>query len=151
VRSVRHCATDAAGYAKAESRDDERKRTLKVIAKIPKCDRQRFQTPLEEDSAEKEDRASRDLREIVLGGLEGMAACRDVPDSVVKAARKRFFMSQRERKEFADKAATGKWNPHSGSTGESTTSITQGAHSKARSFSSSGTILPWAPASLSSS
>lgn len=43
-----------------------------------------------------ESRASRDLRDIVLGSLDGMAACRDVPESVIKAAQTRFLMSEEE-------------------------------------------------------
>ena len=44
----------------------------------------------------KESRVSRDLRDIVLGGIDSMAACRDVPESVIKAARKQFLMNKEE-------------------------------------------------------
>jgi hypothetical protein len=44
----------------------------------------------------KESRVSRELRDIVFGILDGMAACRDVPESIITVARKRFLMSKEE-------------------------------------------------------
>ena len=44
----------------------------------------------------KKSRVSSELQDIVFGILDGMAACRDVPESVIIAARKRFLMREDE-------------------------------------------------------
>ena len=61
--------------------DDQRKRVLQVIAKVPRCDNGRFTVLVEKASVRANQRESvnEDLAEILLGGLEGMAACRDFP------------------------------------------------------------------------
>lgn len=67
--------------------DDQRRRTLSVIAKLPLADRDRFSALLQGDHhRDDRDRASEDLREIVLGGVEGMPAARDLPDKVIATA-----------------------------------------------------------------
>ncbi|WP_434047590.1 MULTISPECIES: nSTAND1 domain-containing NTPase [Sorangium] len=67
--------------------DDQRKRTLKVIAKLPLADRDRFSALLRGDrNGDDRDRASEDFQEIIFGGVEGMAAGRDMPDEVINAA-----------------------------------------------------------------
>lgn len=68
-------------------RDEQRKRALGVIAKIPNADRERFAALLQGSREDEErDRAADDLREIVFEGLEGMPAARDMPEVVVAAA-----------------------------------------------------------------
>ena len=61
--------------------DDQRKRVLQVIAKVPRCDSGLFTVLVEKASVRANQRESvnEDLAEILLGGLEGMAACRDFP------------------------------------------------------------------------
>jgi hypothetical protein len=78
-------------------RDDQRKRVLRVIAKIPNADRNRF-APLLQGSREDEerDRAADDLREIVFEGMEGMPAARDMPDLVVSVATDYLLCSEDE-------------------------------------------------------
>jgi hypothetical protein len=67
--------------------EDPRKRTLRVIAKLPLADRGRFSALLQSDRrGEDRDRAGDDFQEIVFDGLEGMPAGRDLPDAVVAAA-----------------------------------------------------------------
>ena len=67
--------------------DDQRKRTLRVIAKLPLADRDRFAALLQGDrNGEDRDRASENLQEIVFDGVEGMPAGRDMPDEVISAA-----------------------------------------------------------------
>jgi hypothetical protein len=77
--------------------DDERKRALRVIAKVPNAAPERFSalllgTPDEEE--EGPDRASRDLREVVFEGVEGMPAARDLPGVIVAAARDYLLCSE---------------------------------------------------------
>ncbi|HEY7326645.1 MAG TPA: hypothetical protein VH592_03325 [Gemmataceae bacterium] len=82
--------------------EDQRKRTLRVIAKIPNADRERFTALLDGTSAQgRRERSTSDLREIIFEGLEGMPAARDVPDLIVSVAN-RFLLCteadlQRER------------------------------------------------------
>jgi hypothetical protein len=67
--------------------DDQRKRTLQVIAKIPNADRERFAALLRgSHDDEKRDRVVEDFREIIFEGLEGMPAARDMSELVVSAA-----------------------------------------------------------------
>ncbi|KYF88440.1 AAA family ATPase [Sorangium cellulosum] len=68
--------------------DDQRKRTLKVIAKLPLADRERFSALLQGDrNGDDRDRSSEDFQEMVFGGIDGMPAGRDVADDVIAAAR----------------------------------------------------------------
>lgn len=67
--------------------EDQRKRTLQVIAKIPNADRERFATLLRgRRDDEERDRATEDFRAIIFEGIEGMPAARDMPELVVAAA-----------------------------------------------------------------
>ena len=70
------------------SSEEPRKRVLKVIAKIPKADVARFEAVLRGavKEGQRRDRIADDFREILLGGMEGMPAARDLPDLVVSVA-----------------------------------------------------------------
>ncbi|MBY0293987.1 AAA family ATPase [Patescibacteria group bacterium] len=71
---------------------EQRKRTLKVIAKIPKVDAQKFESILRRPSERGErDLTSDDLRAIVFEELDGMAACRDLPKVVMSVFWSRLF------------------------------------------------------------
>jgi hypothetical protein len=67
--------------------EDQRKRTLKVIAKIPKADLIRFEELLRgTDEDDRRDRVGDDFRDMVLSEMEGTPAARDVPDIVTSVA-----------------------------------------------------------------
>lgn len=75
--------------------DDQRKRTLQAIAKIPDEDCERFAALLQGSrDNDKRDRAAEDFREIIFEGLEGMPAARDMPEAVVLAANKYLLCSE---------------------------------------------------------
>lgn len=77
--------------------DDQRKRVLRAIAKIPNADRARFAAVLRRNLEDEErDRAADDLREIVSKGMEGLPAARDLPDVVVQAATNYLLCSEEE-------------------------------------------------------
>jgi hypothetical protein len=65
-----------------------RKRVLKVIAKIPNADAARFETVLRGAvmKDQRRDRIADDFRELLLSGMDGMPAARDLPDLVVSIA-----------------------------------------------------------------
>ncbi len=67
--------------------DDQQKRTLRVIAKLPLANRDRFSALLQGDRNEEDrDQVSENFHEIVFDGIEGMPAARDIPEEVVSAA-----------------------------------------------------------------
>ncbi len=75
--------------AEGWTRDDERrKRVLQVIAKAPCCDSARFAALVETASlrANRRDPVSKDLAEVLLGGIEGAIACRDCPELMANFA-----------------------------------------------------------------
>lgn len=87
-----------AGYRSKE----QLKRTLSVIAKLPKCDEAKFRSMLakkKRQSFSDRDRASEEFRALILSGLEGNAACRDVPDAVIDATRDCMFMTETDLEE----------------------------------------------------
>jgi hypothetical protein len=87
--------------------DDQRTRTLQVIAKIPNADRERFAALLRGSRGDKErERAAEDFPKIIFEGLEGMPAARDMPELVVSAANDYLLCSEadlrRERSSMSD-------------------------------------------------
>jgi hypothetical protein len=75
--------------------DDQRKRTLQVIAKIPNADRERFAALLRGSrDGEERDRAAEDFREIIFKGPEGMSAARDMPNLFVSVANDYLLCSE---------------------------------------------------------
>ena len=75
--------------------DDQRKRTLKVIAKLPLADRARFSALLRGDrNGDDRDRSSEDFQEMVFGDIDGMPAGRDVAADVIAAARSYLLRSE---------------------------------------------------------
>ena len=80
--------------------DDQRKRVLMVLAKIPKADKDRFAAILRgRRKDERLDRLAEDLREIVLEGVNGIPACRDVPELVVSVTKEHLLLTEEYLKE----------------------------------------------------
>jgi hypothetical protein len=67
---------------------DTRKRILKVIAKIPKADPARFEAVLRGQIREgrRRDPVAEEFRDILLAGLDGAPAARDLPDLLISVA-----------------------------------------------------------------
>jgi hypothetical protein len=67
---------------------DTRKRILKVIAKIPKADPARFEAVLRGQIKEgrRRDPVAEEFRDILLAGLDGAPAARDLPDLLISVA-----------------------------------------------------------------
>ena len=64
---------------------NQRKRALKVIAKIPNADSVQFESLLRKPTEGRErDLTAEGLKEIVFEELDGMAACRDLPNAVMQ-------------------------------------------------------------------
>jgi len=75
--------------------ENERKRTLQVIAKIPKVDTERFSALLQGRYGDHErDRLSEEFRKIIFEGLEGMPAARDMPGLVASLAKEYLLCSE---------------------------------------------------------
>jgi len=92
VAAIAHWLLPEFGHYRS---DDQRKRTLRVIAKIPNADRERFAALLQGDlDGDKRDRAAEDFREIIFESLEGVAAARDMPDFFVSAANDYLLCSE---------------------------------------------------------
>jgi len=77
--------------------EDQRKRTLHVIAKIPNADSKQFEDLLQgSGNGNQQDRMVEDFREIVLAGFEGAPAARDLSDLVISTARDYLLYSEAE-------------------------------------------------------
>ncbi|PKO88875.1 MAG: AAA family ATPase [Betaproteobacteria bacterium HGW-Betaproteobacteria-12] len=75
---------------------DAQKRTLKVIAKIPKADPARFEAVLRGRIREgrHRDPVAEEFREILLAGLDGAPAARDLPDLLISVALDTFLATE---------------------------------------------------------
>ncbi|MBI5245020.1 MAG: hypothetical protein HY922_15250 [Elusimicrobia bacterium] len=81
-------------YDNYRTRDQE-KRVLKVIAKIPRADRARYADLLQGGTGGKErDRVAEDFRELILEGMDGMPAARDMADVLVSAAKTHLLCTE---------------------------------------------------------
>lgn len=76
--------------------DDARKRILKVIAKIPKADPARFEAVLRGQIREgwHHDPVAEDFQDILLAGLDGAPAARDLPDLLISVALDSFLATE---------------------------------------------------------
>lgn len=76
--------------------DDARKRILKVIAKIPKADPARFEAVLRGQIREgrHRDPVAEEFRDILLAGLDGAPAARDLPDLLISVALDTFLATE---------------------------------------------------------
>ncbi len=75
---------------------DTRKRILKVIAKIPKADPARFEAVLRGQVREgrRRDPVAEEFRDILLAGLDGTHAARDLPDLLISVALDTFLATE---------------------------------------------------------
>ncbi|MGC4842949.1 AAA family ATPase [Pseudomonas aeruginosa] len=82
-------------------RGDARKRVLKVIAKIPKAASQRFENVLRGQVKEgyRRDPIAEEFRQIILTGLDGAHAARDLPDLLTSIAQGTFLVSEESLRE----------------------------------------------------
>lgn len=79
--------------------EDARERLLKIIAKIPKADPTRFEAVLRGTSTEDErerDSIAEEFQELLLTGLEGMQAARDLPQIMVSVASDYLLATEEE-------------------------------------------------------
>ncbi|MCX6676720.1 MAG: ATP-binding protein [Methanothrix sp.] len=75
--------------------EDQRKRTLHVIAKIPIADSEQFEVLLQGSAnGNQRDRIVEDFRDFVLAGFDGTPAARDLPDLVISTARDYLLCSE---------------------------------------------------------
>jgi hypothetical protein len=72
-------------------------RILKVIAKIPRADPERYDILLRGEQADRDSRrTSEEFQEMIFSGMEGVAVARDLPDLVVAVAQTYLFCTQEE-------------------------------------------------------
>ena len=88
----------ALGWLDDYSSGEQRKRVLKVIAKIPNADAARFEAILRGNvmAGQRRDRIAEDFREIIFSGLDGMPAARDLPDLIVSVAADYLLASEED-------------------------------------------------------
>ncbi|MBZ0185989.1 MAG: hypothetical protein K8F91_07005, partial [Candidatus Obscuribacterales bacterium] len=93
--SVSSIAYSLLEYFSAFGWSDQRKRTLKVIANIPKADPERFELMLRRKTElEERDLAPDEFRQIIFEDLDGMAACRDLPNLVMSTFLESLFTDE---------------------------------------------------------
>lgn len=86
------------------SAEELRRRALKVVAKVPRTHADRFKQLLaggEPDAHRRRDLVSEDLRKLVLEGLDGAQACRDMPAEVSAAMIDEMFLRGEDGEELA--------------------------------------------------
>jgi len=77
--------------------DDMRKRTLKVIAKVPRGHTKAFKELVERAiAADRHDRLAEEISEILLGGIDGWNACRFFPEEIIRLAKGKFLLSEKD-------------------------------------------------------
>jgi hypothetical protein len=76
---------------------EQRRRVLQVLAKVPNIDPKALLAILRgEVAGGRQSRATEDMRDIVLAGIEGTPACRDLPDEVISVAREEFLCAEQD-------------------------------------------------------
>jgi hypothetical protein len=77
--------------------DDMRKRALQVIVKIPKANSDAFSGLVERACRRnRHDRTAQDFAELILEDVNGVFACRDFPDAMIRLAESQFYILERE-------------------------------------------------------
>ena len=82
--------------------EDSRRRVLKVIAKVPKADATRFETVLRGTDEEhgRLDAIAEEMRQMILFGMDGMHAARNLPDLVIAVAKDSLLAMGRDAKPY---------------------------------------------------
>ncbi len=93
VAGIAHWLLPRFDYYRGE---DKSKRILKVIAKIPKADPARFEAVLRGQIREgwQRDPVAEDFRDILLAGIDGAPAARDLPDLLISVALESFLATE---------------------------------------------------------
>jgi hypothetical protein len=79
--------------------DDMRKRTLKVIAKVPTGDENAFRALIDRAIADEDrDRLADEVSEILLNGIDGWLACRYYPEEIIRLAKARLLLREKDLK-----------------------------------------------------
>lgn len=77
--------------------DDMRKRTLKVIAMVPRGDESAFRALVNRAIADEHpDRLADEVSEILLGDIDGWTACRYLPEEIIKLAKSRLLLLEED-------------------------------------------------------
>jgi hypothetical protein len=77
--------------------DDMRKRTLKVIAKVPRGDENAFKALVDRVIAdENRDRLADEVSEILLGGIDGWTACRHFPEEIIRLTKSKLLLLEED-------------------------------------------------------
>jgi hypothetical protein len=77
--------------------DDMRKRVLQNIAKIPEAQGKAFLELVDRAcTSDRHDRAAHNLAGLLLEGMNGYAACRDLPDAMIRLAESRYYLFEGE-------------------------------------------------------
>jgi hypothetical protein len=77
--------------------DEMRKRALQVVAKIPKADSEAFLGLVDRAcTRNRNDRAAHDFAKLLLEGMNGVCACRDFPDAMVRLAESQFCLCEED-------------------------------------------------------
>ncbi len=85
------------GHLDGYRMDDMRKRTLKVIAQVPRGDENAFKALVDQAIAdENRDRLAEEVSEILLGGIDGWTACRYLPEEIMRLAKSRLLLLEED-------------------------------------------------------
>jgi len=76
--------------------EEQRKKVLQIIAKLPNCNLEEFRALLlnSESNDDERNRAAEDLRRLVLGDMHGFAASRETPETVIAALREELLLTE---------------------------------------------------------
>ncbi len=77
--------------------DDMRKRTLEVIAKVPRGDAKAFRELVERAiTADRRDHVADELSKILLDGIDGWNVCWFFPEEIIRFAKTKFLLTEEE-------------------------------------------------------
>ena len=78
-------------------RDDQLKRALKIIAKIPKSNPEAFNDLIDRAcQMNREDTVASEFTEIILPAMDGYFCCRDYPDEIIRLMKSAFFLTDED-------------------------------------------------------
>ncbi|WP_239681316.1 AAA family ATPase [Ectothiorhodospira variabilis] len=85
------------GYLDDYRTDQMRKRTLTVIAKVPRGDENAFKGLVDRAMADgNRGRLADEVSEVLLGGIDGWFACRYLPEEIMRLTKARFLLREEE-------------------------------------------------------